>query len=200
MIKRLVDKRSANYADRPSLYMQDIWEQSRIIMRGYDDLWKVERKIYHQFLNITKANRYIPYQNLETKQLCFDLLHMPEQFEALITRATLSIATSMAYGFRVPNTENDVMKELLHNTHGFFVMVHRSKLLDWYPQLRTIVRWLPSFIYPMARHAKEIFRRESAQFHELFHQARSRMNSDNSLPSKAQRASTGQDKLTIFPI
>jgi hypothetical protein len=38
MIKRLVDKRSRNYADRPAIFMQSVFEHSRIIMRGYDDL------------------------------------------------------------------------------------------------------------------------------------------------------------------
>ncbi|OAL30296.1 hypothetical protein AYO20_08774 [Fonsecaea nubica] len=180
MIKRLVDKRSSNYADRPALFMQDIFEHSRIIMRGYDDLWKVERKLYHQFLNSTKAARYTPYQDLETKQLCFDLLQRPDDFEALITRTTLSAATSMAYGFRVTDPNNPVMKELLHNAHGFFTMVHKSQLLDWYPQLRWIVRRVPSFLYPMYRNAKEIFRREKIQFHQLLHDVR-----NNPLPSFA---------------
>jgi hypothetical protein len=34
MIKRLIDKRSGNYADRQSLYMAALYEDSRIIMRG----------------------------------------------------------------------------------------------------------------------------------------------------------------------
>ncbi|OQV09706.1 hypothetical protein CLAIMM_13798 [Cladophialophora immunda] len=185
MIKRVMDKRSGNYADRPSLFMQDVFEHSRIIMRGYDDLWKVERKLYHQFLNSTKAARYIPYQDLETKQLCFDLLHRPEDFEALIMRTTMSAATSMAYGFRVTDPNNQVMKELLHNAHGFFTMVHKSQVLDWYPQLRWIVRWLPPFLYPMYRDAKEIFRRETLQFHQLLNDTRKKIAHDNSLPSFA---------------
>ncbi len=69
MIKRLVDKRSGNYADRPSMFMQDIFEHSRIIMRGYDDLWKVERKLYHGFLNGTKAARYV--SSLSSKKSLF---------------------------------------------------------------------------------------------------------------------------------
>ena len=129
LIKSVVDKRSSNYADRPRLYMQDIWEGSRIIMRGYDSLWKVERKLYHQFLNINKAARYVPYQDLETKQLLVDLLSNPKDFEDLITRTTLSAATSMAYGFRVLDPKSEVMQELFKNTHGFFVMVNSSKLL-----------------------------------------------------------------------
>ena len=164
--------------------MQDVWQQSRIIMRGYDDLWKVERRVYHQFLSVTKSHRYTPYQDLETKQLCFDLLNEPERWENLITRTTLSAATSMAYGFRVTDTEDPVLKELMKNTHGFFTMVHSSKLLDWYPELRPIVKWLPSFIYPLARRARQIYIREKAQFHELYNDARKGADVEGSLPSE----------------
>jgi hypothetical protein len=184
MIKRLVDKRGGNYADRPHLFMQDIFEHSRIIMRGYDDLWKVERKLYHQFLNLTKAARYMPYQDLEAKQLCFDLLERPRDFEALITRMTLSSACSMAYGFRVTDPSSEFMQELLHNAHGFFTMVHRSQHFDWYPQLRPIAKWLPSSIYPMYRNAREIYRRESKQFHDLLNDARNTSRDENALPSE----------------
>lgn len=166
--------------------MQDIWEGSRIIMRGYDSLWKVERKLYHQFLNVNKAARYIPYQDLETKQLLVDLLAQPSQFEDLITRTTLSIATSMSYGFRVLDAKSKVMQELFTNTHGFFVMVNSSKLLDWYPQLRPIVSALPSFVYPMARKAKQIFYRERTQFRQLYDDTIAASQSDTSLPSFAK--------------
>ena len=183
MIKRLVDKRGGNYADRPSMFMQEIFEHSKVIMRGYDDLWKVERKLYHQFLNGTKAARYMPYQDLETKQLCADLLERPAEFEALITRMTTSMATSMIYGFRVTDPENPIMKELMRNTHDFFSMVHQSQLFDCYPQLRSIARWLPSFAYPMYKNAKEVFRRESAQLHSLLEDSRRKMIEKDALPS-----------------
>lgn len=183
MIRKLVDKRSAIYSDRPKLYMQDIWEGSRIIMRGYDAMWKVERKLYHQFLSITKAARYIPYQDLETKQLLVDLINDPDNFESLIGRTTLSIASSMAYGFRVLNPKSEVMQELHKNTHGFFVMVNSSKLLDWYPQLRPIVRRLPSWLYPTGKKATEIYHRERKQFKDLYEQANRAAQTENSLPS-----------------
>ncbi|RVX72874.1 hypothetical protein B0A52_03227 [Exophiala mesophila] len=193
MIKKLVDKRSANYADRPKLYMQDIWEGSRIIMRGYDSLWKVERKLYHQFLNINRASRYIPYQDLETKQMIVDLMSSPANFEDLITRSTLSVATSMAYGFRVLDRNSPVMQELLKNTHGFFVMVNSSKLLDWYPQLRPLVRTLPSWLYPMARKAKQVFYRERTQFRELYEDSKRASQLDDSLPSFAADISRARE-------
>lgn len=189
MIKRLVDKRSGNYADRPSLFMQDVFDHSRIIMRGYDDLWKVERKLYHGFLNGTKASRYIPYPDLETKQLCFDLLQRPEDFEALITRTTLSAAASMAYGFRITDPKNPLMVELLRNAHGFFTMAHKSQLFDWYPQLRFAVKWLPPFAYPLYRNARNVFHREKTQFHDLLNEVRQKLEMGGTLPSMSNNPS-----------
>lgn len=182
-IKSIVDKKSGNYSDRPRLFMQDIWEGSRIIMRGYDSLWKVERKLYHQFLNVTKASRYVPYQDLETKQLIADLLSNPAEFEELITRTTLSVATSMSHGFRVLNRKSPVMVELMTNTHGFFVMVNSSKLMDWYPQLRPLLRYLPTWIYPMMAKAKAIYHRERAQFQQLYQEAKATSQQDSTIPS-----------------
>lgn len=186
MIKKVVDKRSGNYSDRPKLYMQDIFEGSRIIMRGYDSLWKVERKLYHQFLNINKAARYVPYQDLETKQLLIDLMNHPTQWESLITRTTMSVGMSMSYGIRIADPKSEFMQELLTNIHGFFVMVNSSKLLDWYPQLRPLVSVLPSWVYPMTRKAKQIFYRERAQFRQLYEDAQAASQSDTSLPSFAK--------------
>lgn len=167
-------------------------------MRGYDALWKVERRLYHQFLNINKAARYIPYQDLETKQLLVDLLEKPKDFEDLITRSTLSVATSMAYGFRVVDPKSEVYQEMFRNTHGFFVMVSSSKLLDWYPQLRPIVRALPLWLYPLARKAKQIYYRERAQFRQLYEDAKRTSVQENSLPSMAEGMKSYMPKLTLI--
>lgn len=57
-----MDQRGSNYADRPLLWVRELFDDSRIIMRGYDDLWRTERKLYHSQLNITVAKKYLPYQ------------------------------------------------------------------------------------------------------------------------------------------
>ena len=129
----------------------------------------------------------IPYQDLETKQLCFDLLHRPQEFEALITRTTMSAATSMAYGFRVMDPEDPTMKELLRNAHGFFTMAQKSQFFDWYPQLRPIAKWLPPFVYTLYSDARRVFHREKKQFHDLLDDTRETMGKGNTLPSMPRR-------------
>ena len=71
VIRDLVDQRGSNYADRPDLWVRGLFDHSRIIMRGYDELWRMERKLYHAQLNISVAKKYLLYQVL--------LSLMPEQ-------------------------------------------------------------------------------------------------------------------------
>ncbi|RFU29308.1 hypothetical protein B7463_g7033, partial [Scytalidium lignicola] len=183
MIKKIVDKRSSNYADRPSLYIQDVWEHSRIIMRGYDNLWKIERKLYHMFLNSNVAAKYIPYQSLETKKLCFDLLEDPASFVNHIGRTTTSIATSMTYGFRVNSYDSPALQKLFENAHGFFKLIHGSQYLDWFPMLRGVVKLLPVSLNPFATKATRIYHAERKHFYNLFEEAKQRSEKPGPLPN-----------------
>jgi hypothetical protein len=89
-------------------------------LNSYDDLWKIERKLYHQFLNSNIAAKYIPYQSVETRRLCYDLLKGPGRFEDHISRMTASLSASMTYGFRINSPEDPILQTLLDNAHGFF--------------------------------------------------------------------------------
>lgn len=71
VIRDLVDLRGGNYAHRPNLWVRELFDDSRIIMRGYDDLWKLERKMYHASLNISVAKQYLPYQVFRTSNVFF---------------------------------------------------------------------------------------------------------------------------------
>lgn len=95
---------------------------------------------------------------------------------------TTSVATSMAYGFRVTDLHNPVMVELHKNTRGFFHMVYTSKFLDWYPELRPLVKLLPTRIFPLVRQATEVYHRERAQFRQLYINVKESPSND-ALPS-----------------
>ncbi|KAH8807482.1 putative cytochrome P450 oxidoreductase [Xylogone sp. PMI_703] len=196
MIKKIVDKRSANYADRPNLYVQDIWEHSRIIMRSYDDLWKVERKLYHMCLNSNVVAKYIPYQSLETKKLCYDLLEDPLSFVNHIGRTTTSIATSMTYGFRINSYDSPVLQKMFENAHGFFSLVHGSQYLDWFPVLKGVVKILPTSLNPFAVKASKIYHAEREHFRRLFEESKHRGEQPGSLPNIVNAQQTWKDPST----
>ena len=54
----------------------------------------------HNILNIKAATTYVPYQDLESKQMLLGLLNEPQGFVEEIQRFTISLTTQMIYGFR----------------------------------------------------------------------------------------------------
>jgi hypothetical protein len=54
----------------------------------------------HNILNIKAATTYVPYQDLESKQMLLGLLDQPGGFVEEIQRFTISLTTQMIYGFR----------------------------------------------------------------------------------------------------
>jgi hypothetical protein len=58
------------------------------------------RKAVHDHLNITASRSYIPYQDLENRQMLIGILERPEQWEAHLGRYTNSLTTQIVYGFR----------------------------------------------------------------------------------------------------
>jgi hypothetical protein len=54
----------------------------------------------HNTLNIKTAVAYIPYQDLENKEMMFGLLTDPADFVGHLRRFSNSLTTQMVFGFR----------------------------------------------------------------------------------------------------
>jgi hypothetical protein len=54
----------------------------------------------HNTLNIKTAVAYIPYQDVENKDMMIAFLDEPEYFLKHVRRYTTSLTTQMVYGFR----------------------------------------------------------------------------------------------------
>jgi hypothetical protein len=51
----------------------------RMLLMGHTDKWRNQRKIMHSILNGRQAEtKFVPYQELEAKQLVYDYLRAPE--------------------------------------------------------------------------------------------------------------------------
>jgi cytochrome P450 len=171
MIKKVVDKRSANYSDRQNLYIRHLYEDTHVLFRGYDDMWRLDRRLYHANLNVKAAQRYLPYQSVETLQLCIDLLESPQLFFSHIRRTSTSIASSLSYGFRISTVDSPVMAQLFKNAAFLSDLALRSKFLDWYPALRPLFRFAPLWLRPLASEAAVHLKDEKEHFGKLYHDA-----------------------------
>jgi hypothetical protein len=72
------------------------------------------RRIVHNNLNIKAAKTYVPYQDLENKNMLLDLLETPDMFIDHIRRYTNSLTTQMIFGFRTTSIHDPKLKQLFH--------------------------------------------------------------------------------------
>lgn len=70
-------------------------------------MWRSVHKMMHNTLNIKTAVAYIPYQDLENKDMMVAFLDEPNDFFKHVRRYTTSLTTQMVYGYRT-TSKNDV--------------------------------------------------------------------------------------------
>ncbi len=79
-------------------------------------MWRLIHKMMHNTLNIKNAVAYVPYQDLENKNMLLGLLERPDDFVMHLRRYTSSLTTQMVYGFRTISTEDTRMLQFFSVT------------------------------------------------------------------------------------
>lgn len=144
-VKELMDKRSAIYSSRPPAPLAGDTASAgrRQLFMPYGPSYRVVRKIAHSLLNITVSTSYQPVQDLESKQLMFDLVHDPSNFYDHNRRYSASVIVTVAYGHRIPDWDSPLVKSIykvinnlqLFSTPGAF-------LVDTFPSLQYFPEWM----------------------------------------------------------
>ncbi|KXH33974.1 cytochrome P450 [Colletotrichum simmondsii] len=182
-VKDLLDKRSNIYSSRTDLYLGNVVSGNlRVVMmvscsvsamhdgflisrlteqKQYGDTWRMIRKIFHQVLHINAAKGYVPYQDLESKQMLSGFLEEPDSFVAHIRRFTTSLTTQMVFGFRTTSIHDEKLKRLYHCVEKWSEVVGSSAaaMLDVYPPLRNL-----GFMSPGKRYAEALHKEERALY------------------------------------
>ncbi|KAF4777390.1 cytochrome P450 [Colletotrichum scovillei] len=161
-VKDLLDKRSNIYSSRTDLYLGNVVSGNlRVVMMQYGETWRMIRKIFHQVLHINAAKGYVPYQDLESKQMLSGFLEEPDSFVAHIRRFTTSLTTQMVFGFRTTSIHDEKLKRLYHCVEKWSEVVGSSAaaMLDVYPPLRNL-----GFMSPGKRYAEALHKEERALY------------------------------------
>jgi hypothetical protein len=97
-----MERRAAIYSSRPPFPMtQDIMSRgSRIVLMQYNERWRLLRKVMHQILSGRNQAIFMPFQDLESKQLCWDYLHNPDRWWSANGRYANSVIMSVVFGRR----------------------------------------------------------------------------------------------------
>ncbi|UZP43300.1 hypothetical protein NXS19_011116 [Fusarium pseudograminearum] len=159
-VKDLLDKKSALYSDRQEMYVGQVLGSGglRLLMMGYGQTWRSFRKLVHSLLNVTAAKSYVPYQDLENKQMLYELVTQPDQFLQSIRRYSNALTTTMVFGWRSPVYQDPKLMQLFDGFADFAEINQTgiAALLDSFP----ILRRLPDFLLPVQKKAKELHKKE----------------------------------------
>lgn len=123
---------------------------ARIVMMGYTDKWRNQRKIMHSILNGVQAEKkFVPFQNLESKQLVHDILHEPEDFHKAGQRFSNSVILSVAFGRRA--RKDDELLEFILGYTGtlgefqFNPLKSPADVFTWLTYLPKPLQWWRPF-------------------------------------------------------
>ncbi|KAH7128216.1 cytochrome P450 [Dendryphion nanum] len=162
-IKDLLDKRSSIYSSRQEMYIGQLLSGGhRMLLMQYGDTWRMIRRTVHNHLNIRAAKSYIPYQDLENRQMLVGFLDKPERWDAHLRRYTNSLTTQMIFGFRTTDIDDKKLHQLYDGFAKFSETITSpaSRIIDVIP----VLRHLPDFLFPVKKLAKKLHEKELELF------------------------------------
>lgn len=134
-----------------------------MLLRPYDERFRLHQKLEAPLLNPRAASAYIPFQELESNQLLWDLMRSSNEngFDSRphFERMTASAVYALFYGFRLKSASDSrlLAAHAVNQEFGQFVQVG-AYLVDTFPSLNI----LPSFLAPWKRKAERHWQKQRA--------------------------------------
>ncbi|PVH73673.1 cytochrome P450 [Cadophora sp. DSE1049] len=168
VVNDLMEKRATIYSSRPYRPMtQDIMSGgARMLLMPHSDRWRNQRKIMHSILNGKSAETtFVPYQELEVKQLVYDYLNNSDNFHVCNQRFSNSVITSVVFGRR-SGLHDKQLKEILDLVEilGQYLFHPLKNIPDVFPWLHN----LPKPLQWWRRGSEEYFTKARALYKKEF--------------------------------
>ncbi|KAF8838072.1 cytochrome P450 [Paxillus ammoniavirescens] len=143
----LLEKRSANYSDRPrSIMCGELSGWGKImLLSNYNDWFRAHRKLFAQeigsYATVAKFHRMIEF---ETRRSLRNILDDPARLQAHVRKNFTSIILRISHGY-VTQEGDDPLIELAHTANSQLSMASVPGLyyVDIIPLLKYIPDWLP---------------------------------------------------------
>jgi cytochrome P450 len=123
VVNDLLEKRSAIYSSRPRFpFTSDLMSGGcRMVMQPYGAQWRSIRKIMHSILNIRNAATFAPFQDLESRQLLYEVLKQPEKWFLANQRFANSVVMSVVFGKRILDRKDENVEALFQTSMEFIL-------------------------------------------------------------------------------
>lgn len=156
----------------------------RQLWMAYGPKYRVVRKIAHALLNINISTSYQPVQDLESKQLMFDLLNDPDHFYDHNRRYSASVIITVTYGKRVANWDDPLVKKIYAVLANFQQYSDPSRfLVNSFPS----IQYLPQSLFGNWRTlGEQWFKHDSAVYLGLWRDLKKRVDEGKCKPCFAK--------------
>jgi hypothetical protein len=155
----LLEKRAAKYSSRMNLPMAYdlISNQKRTLLMPYGDLWRRERKIMHQILNVNQQVSFEPFQDVESRALLYHYLENPDNWWKAHGTFSGSVIMSVVFGRRAGLHDANMKASLAVSEEFVDYLAPGRALVDIFPFLIR-VPWLKS-LQPWRWYGDDLHRR-----------------------------------------
>ncbi|KAJ5986380.1 hypothetical protein N7451_010745 [Penicillium sp. IBT 35674x] len=166
--KDLLDKRSVKYSSRPRLVIANYINRllhTAILKPG--KLLEAHQSMHASILNPRMSQQYQYVQDLESKQLLYDMIcSSGRKFQKSFHRYTFSTIFTLAYGQRVPDIENEIIRQLdaIASTLAKNLQRPSYLIVEAFP----VLDYLPRPLAPWKRMGDKLFKESSELFIKLF--------------------------------
>ncbi|KAJ3526568.1 hypothetical protein NMY22_g10111 [Coprinellus aureogranulatus] len=140
----LLDKRAANYSDRPSLAVLEITKNSEwnFSLMPYGSRWRLLRRTFHSFLSPSLIAQYHPIMHEEIHRFLGKLRDKPQDFMDHIRLVFGTIIMRTAYGFDDIGRNEALIKNAEHVVEEVGESIKPTKfLVNIFPALRYVPSW-----------------------------------------------------------
>jgi len=150
-----------------------------ILVQGYNDKWRKQRKILHQALVPRAITKYKPIQDAESKRLLWDLYKDPTHFETHLNRYAASVVFCITYARRIESMQEKVMHDV--NDAMEFVgslNVPGAYLVETFP----VLKHLPTWLAPWKQHVMKRSKQDADFFGNLALEVKEREKNGTPVP------------------
>ena len=139
----LLEKRKNIYSSRPHFVIsgESISKGFISVMLPSGTKWKTHRRIQSNFLSSRRIQSYRYLQDVESKQMLFNLLGSKD-FSAEFRRFNLSIITTLAYSKRTESSMNREIEDLTQIIHRQAACLTRFGFVEAFPVLNRLPHWV----------------------------------------------------------
>lgn len=135
-----------------------------MLFRPYDAAYRLHQRMEAPLLNVRSAKCYQPLQDIESKQLLFDVLNDSDangkkgiDFHHHFQRAMGSFIYALAYGYRLWTGHEEAFEDAKRVQHELNrTAVVGAYIVESFP----ILNYLPFFLAPWKREGAELFKLE----------------------------------------